>query len=234
MEDDAQPVHYLLEKPTDVNMPYLIFLTVDVSVQDGAAQQAAVLLGSSSPGESILDCCAAPGGKTCHIMELEPNLRKVTAIDISEDRLARVQENFDRLSLSATLIAADASKQDWWDGELFDRILLDAPCSATGVIRRHPDIKWLRKANDISALVDIQQLILKNMWSMLKPGGTLLYATCSVLPEENSMQIAHFVDSTADAELIDLKQGNNKKDWQILPNDNGMDGFYYAKLQKAI
>ena len=128
----------------------------------------------------------------------------MTAIDIEEGRLTRVHENLDRLNLTANVITADAGTKDWWSGEQFDRILLDAPCSGTGVIRRHPDIKWLRKADDIGKLVVLQQQILDNIWALLKPGGILLYATCSILPEENSKQIKHFIAQTADAQLIDI------------------------------
>ncbi|MCW9082538.1 MAG: 16S rRNA (cytosine(967)-C(5))-methyltransferase RsmB, partial [Colwellia sp.] len=156
-----------------------------VSVQDGAAQQAARLL-DCQPGDIVLDCCAAPGGKTCHILEQTPDIASMTAIDVEASRLLRVEENLTRLGLTAKVIAADAADaKTWWQGQPFDRILLDAPCSGTGVIRRHPDIKWLRKASDIDALVILQQQILKEIWSLLKPGGTLLYATCSILPEEN-------------------------------------------------
>lgn len=201
-----------------------------VSIQDGAAQQAAVLL-NCQPNDNVLDCCAAPGGKTCHILELTPDIGKMTAIDIEENRLIRVQENLTRLNLTAEVITADAAKQDWWNGEKFDRILLDAPCSGTGVIRRHPDIKWLRKATDIDILTKLQQEILKNCWSLLKPNGTLLYATCSILPEENSQQIQAFINQTADAELIQINQ-NQSIGWQILSGENNMDGFYYALIKK--
>jgi len=202
-----------------------------VSVQDGAAQQAATLLNCQA-GDNVLDCCAAPGGKTCHILELTPELANMTAIDIEESRLLRVQENLTRLNLSAKVITADAASQDWWDGKLFDRILLDAPCSGTGVIRRHPDIKWLRKADDIEKLVILQQQILKSIWSLLKPGGTLLYATCSILPEENSQQIQQFISENNNAKLVPICENDKNIGWQILPNEQSMDGFYYAKLEK--
>ena len=201
-----------------------------VSVQDGAAQQAAWLLDAKT-GDHVLDCCAAPGGKTCHVLELEPSIT-MTAIDIEDKRLSRVEENLSRLNLSATLISADATTADWWDKKLFDRILLDAPCSATGVIRRHPDIKWLRKAEDIDALAQIQQQILQNIWQMLKPGGTLLYATCSVLPDENKAQIEQFLSKTPDASLQAITSNEDDIGWQILPDEQSMDGFYYAKLTK--
>jgi 16S rRNA (cytosine967-C5)-methyltransferase len=203
-----------------------------VSIQDGAAQQAALLL-DCQPDDNVLDCCAAPGGKTCHILEYSPKIKALTAIDIEASRLLRIHENLQRLNLQAQVITADASTPEkWWNGVLFDRILLDAPCSGTGVIRRHPDIKWLRKSQDIAVLADLQQDILKNVWSLLKPGGTLLYATCSVLPEENSQQIQHFVAENSDAEHIAITNTVNDVGWQILSNDNSMDGFYFAKLVK--
>jgi len=207
-----------------------------VSIQDGAAQQAALLL-DCQPNDAVLDCCAAPGGKTCHIIEQTPNIKSMTAIDIEEGRLTRVHENLERLNLNATVITADAATKEWWSGEQFDRILLDAPCSGTGVIRRHPDIKWLRKADDIDKLVILQQQILDNIWSLLKPGGTLLYVTCSVLPEENCQQVSRFIDKNEDAQLIAITRNNLDTDenaigWQLLPDAENMDGFYYAKLLK--
>ena len=203
-----------------------------VSVQDGAAQQAALLLDCQA-GDIVLDCCAAPGGKTCHILEQTPEIKSMTAIDIEENRLVRVQENLTRLNLSAQVIAADAAQPElWWNNKQYDRILLDAPCSGTGVIRRHPDIKWLRKAKDIDSLTELQQQILKNIWPLLKPGGTLLYATCSILQEENCEQIQQFITENDDAELIAIPNTEQKVGWQILPNEQSMDGFYYAKLKK--
>ncbi len=203
-----------------------------VSIQDGAAQQAARLL-DCQPEDNVLDCCAAPGGKTCHILEYSPDIAAMTAIDIEAPRLVRVNENLQRLNLNANVIAADAATPEkWWDGKLFDRILLDAPCSGTGVIRRHPDIKWLRKSQDIDVLTELQQDILKNIWSLLKPGGTLLYATCSILPEENSQQVQRFIENNSNAELDSITNNATDIGWQILPNDDSMDGFYYAKLIK--
>lgn len=207
-----------------------------VSVQDGAAQRAAELL-ACAPGQRVLDACAAPGGKTCHLLERYGDI-ELTALDSSEKRLQQVRENLQRLKLSAVVICADAADPDsWWDGQLFDRILLDAPCSATGVIRRHPDIKLLRKNTDIAALQQLQQEILSAAWKMLKPGGLLLYATCSVLPEENELQIRSFLQHTDSAGLQTIGQqvGQNLADigQQILPGYAGMDGFYYALLSKA-
>ncbi len=202
-----------------------------VSIQDGAAQQAAILL-QCEPNDNVLDCCAAPGGKTCHILESTPDIASMTAIDIDENRLVRVNENLERLQLKAKVITGNAASQDWWDGTLYDKILLDVPCSATGVIRRHPDIKWLRKADDIEKLAELQSQILKNIWSLLKPGGTLLYATCSILPEENSTQVQRFIENNNDVDLIPITENESDIGWQILPNEHSMDGFYYAKLVK--
>ena len=205
------------------------------SVQDAAAQKAAELLGAQS-GELILDACAAPGGKTCHILELAQDI-EVIALDCDQNRLERVQENLDRIGLSAQLICGDGGDPDsWWTSERkFDRILLDAPCSATGVIRRHPDIKWLRRESDIDQLVDLQQQILHACWKLLKPGGTLVYATCSVLPHENTIQIAKFLSEQTDATLVPLHDNDTVEQpgWQLLPGENSSDGFYYAKLIKA-
>jgi 16S rRNA (cytosine967-C5)-methyltransferase len=209
-----------------------------ISIQDGAAQQAARLM-NCQPDDVVLDCCAAPGGKTCHILEQQPNISSMTAIDIEANRLIRVEENLTRLGLKAKIIAADAANsKSWWDGKQFDRILLDAPCSGTGVIRRHPDIKWLRKASDIDALVILQENILNETWSLLKPGGTLLYVTCSILPQENSEQISHFIQKNTDAELLNINYNDKPEKepigWQLLPGEKNMDGFYYAKLLKTI
>jgi 16S rRNA (cytosine967-C5)-methyltransferase len=204
------------------------------SVQDAAAQYAATLL-QVQDGQHILDACCAPGGKTCHILELAPNA-EVTALDKEPKRLARVHDNLARLGLKANVIAADASAPDsWWQGQQFDRILLDVPCSATGVIRRHPDIRWLRKKTDISALAELQQRILQQCWALLAPGGSLLYATCSVLPEENSQQIERFLQCNSDASLQALPQqgANQHYGWQLIPGEQDMDGFFYARLVKA-
>ncbi len=233
IESNSQAIE--LVKPLDVaKLPG--FEKGWVSIQDGAAQQAARLL-DCQPNDVVLDCCAAPGGKTCHIIEQTPDIASMTAIDIEAARLERVQENLTRLNLTAEVITADAASKDWWSGQQFDRILLDAPCSGTGVIRRHPDIKWLRKADDIDKLVLLQQQILANIWSLLKPGGTLLYATCSILPQENSEQIARFIENNQDAQLIaitanKLDTANESIGWQLLPDAKNMDGFYYAKLLK--
>ncbi|QXI15714.1 16S rRNA (cytosine(967)-C(5))-methyltransferase RsmB [Pseudomonas hamedanensis] len=206
-----------------------------LSVQDEAAQLAADLL-DLAPGQRVLDACCAPGGKTCHILEAEPALAGVVAVDLEAKRLVRVKENLERLGLSAELIAADGRDIDkWWDGKPFQRILLDAPCSATGVIRRHPDIKLTRQPDDIVALAQLQGELLDAMWKTLEVGGVLLYATCSTLPTENTEVIAAFLERTPGARELDLataagiKQPHGR---QLLAQQGGHDGFYYAKLIK--
>ncbi|MFT5721243.1 MAG: 16S rRNA (cytosine967-C5)-methyltransferase [Motiliproteus sp.] len=204
------------------------------SVQDEAAQLAASLL-DPQPGDRVLDACAAPGGKTCHLLERQPDMALCLALDISDRRLQRVQQNLDRLDLSCALLAADAGAADWWDGQGFDRILLDAPCSATGVIRRNPDIKSLRQPDDITTLATLQGRILANLWSMLKPGGRLVYATCSVLPQENDRVISAFLARQEDAceQPIAASWGVTRgAGRQLFPQPGGHDGFYYAVLQK--
>ncbi|APV39833.1 16S rRNA m(5)C-967 methyltransferase [Pseudomonas frederiksbergensis] len=206
-----------------------------ISVQDEAAQLAADLL-DLAPGQRVLDACCAPGGKTCHILEAEPALAGVVAVDLEAKRLVRVRENLARLGLSAELIAADGrDTATWWDGKPFQRILLDAPCSATGVIRRHPDIKLTRQPDDIAALAVLQGELLDAMWITLEVGGVLLYATCSTLPTENTEVIEAFLARTPGARELDLatqagiKQPHGR---QLLAQDGGHDGFYYAKLIK--
>lgn len=206
-----------------------------VSVQDEAAQLAAELL-QLAPGQRVLDACAAPGGKTCHLLEAESGLSEVVAVDLEAKRLLRVRDNLDRLQLDATLIAADGrDTAAWWDGKPFQRILLDAPCSATGVIRRHPDIKLTRKPDDIPALATLQGELLDALWPTLEVGGILLYATCSTLPTENTEVIEAFLARTPGARELDilgpfgLKQPHGR---QLLAQQDGHDGFYYAKLIK--
>jgi len=235
----ASPTEYsaqgiLLETPRDVtDLPG--FGDGVISVQDEAAQLAAHLMLLES-GQRVLDACCAPGGKTCHILESQPDLSSVLAIDLEQRRLVRVCENLERLRLAAKLVAADANDlNSWWDGNAFDRILLDAPCSATGVIRRHPDIKILRKPADIDKLAAIQTEILVSLWQTLKPGGILLYATCSVLPIENDQIIRDFIRSQDDAQLvpIDATWGiTTDHGRQLFPLENGNDGFYYSRLKK--
>ncbi|KMK52531.1 16S rRNA methyltransferase [[Actinobacillus] muris] len=205
-----------------------------VTVQDAHAQWSAILLGAQN-GEQILDACAAPGGKTTHILELAPHAN-VIALDIEANRLKRVRENLQRLKQTATVICGDASRPEQWLEQdiMFDRILLDAPCSATGVIRRHPDIKWLRQESDIAELAALQQRILTALWQRLKPNGTLLYATCSILAEENSEQIARFLAHTPNARLEPLQFHTETVQYkQFLPQQAGGDGFFYAKLRKV-
>ena len=224
----------ILEAATDVrSLPG--FAEGWISVQDEAAQLAADLL-DLAPGQRVLDACCAPGGKTCHILEAEPALAGVVAVDLEAKRLVRVRENLERLKLSAELIAADGrDTATWWDGKPFQRILLDAPCSATGVIRRHPDIKLTRQPDDIAALATLQGELLDAMWKTLEVGGILLYATCSTLPTENTEVIEAFLARTPGARELDIasqagiKQPHGR---QLLAQEGGHDGFYYAKLIK--
>jgi 16S rRNA (cytosine967-C5)-methyltransferase len=200
-----------------------------VSVQDAGAQWAARLL-AAQPGERVLDACAAPGGKTGHILERADVA--LTALDVDAARLARVQENLDRLHLGAKLVVGDASNPDaWWDGQPFDRILADVPCSASGVVRRNPDIKWLRRPDDIAQFAAQQAVMLEALWRLLAPGGTLLYATCSVFNEENDGQVQAFLARhPKDAERRPLPEPLS--DGSLLP-DAEHDGFFYALLQKT-
>ncbi|TDO08606.1 MULTISPECIES: 16S rRNA (cytosine(967)-C(5))-methyltransferase RsmB [Halomonas] len=225
-----------LEAPRDVEtLPG--FAEGHVSVQDESAQLAAVLLGpviAPRPGARVLDACCAPGGKTAHLLELfDIDLQ---AVDSDAARLARVEDTLARLGLIATLAEGDATTREWWDGTPFDAILLDAPCSGSGVIRRHPDIKRLRRPSDIPRLAELQARLLDNLWPLLRPGGTLLYATCSVLPEENAEQIARFLAHTPGAvatSLADMAWGRpSGAGRQLLPEPESHDGFFYARLEK--
>lgn len=221
------------------------FADGQVSVQDAAAQLAAPwLLGDG--GRRVLDACAAPGGKTGHLLELLAELEgpaaDLTAIDVAAERLQGVHENLARLGLAATVLAADASNpESWWDGTPFDRILLDAPCSATGVIRRHPDIKILRRESDIAALASLQRDMLESLWSVLAPGGRLLYVTCSVLNAENAEVVGRFLKAHPEASEDRVLHDYNIRDlmcarasgFQVLPGTKGLDGFYFASLMKA-
>lgn len=207
-----------------------------VSVQDEASQLVPGLLQLAS-GLRVLDACAAPGGKTCHILESEPSLTSCTGIDIDDRRLNKVSENLNRLGLSAILKVADAASiSQWWDNNAYDRILLDAPCSATGVIRRHPDIKLLRSSTDIEKLMRTQGALLLNLWKCLASGGLLLFTSCSILKEENEENIERFLQETPDAKYEGIAA-----DWgveclygrQLLPiSGNAPDGFYFALLRK--
>lgn len=209
-----------LERPVNVReLPG--FAEGVVSVQDWGAQQAAVLL-DLQPGQRVLDACAAPGGKTCHMLELAD--LQLTALDIDAQRLERVADNLQRCGLSAKLQAADAGRSaEWWDGQPFDRILADVPCSASGVVRRHPDIKWLRRPGDFAALARQQAVMVDTLWGLLASGGKMLYATCSIFPEENQQQLAAFLARHSDAECLNQQQ--------LLPCERH-DGFYYALLAK--
>lgn len=227
---DGQPLDdggILLAKPVPVErIPG--FCAGQISVQDWGAQQAAKLL-DVQDGTRVLDACAAPGGKTAHLLELAD--LDLTALELDPQRARRIAENLDRLGLSATVKVADASRpQDWWDGRPFDRILADVPCSASGVARRHPDIKWLRRAADVAGFVRLQATILDALWPLLAPGGRMLHCTCSVFPEENGGQVCAFITRHPDARR--LPTGADAPELQLLPSATH-DGFYYALLEKA-
>lgn len=219
------------------------FADGEVSVQDEAAQRVAHLL-SLQPGMRVLDACAAPGGKAAHLLEREPELA-LTALDVDAQRLQRVADTLQRLTQSARLVAADAADPDaWWDGQPFDAILVDAPCSGTGVIRRHPDIKLLRQASDIDAMAQRQLALLQALWPLLRPGGQLLYTTCSILPRENqgvAQAWAHQAGASAQAWPLGQNRADGASAWglpqhpgyQQLPTQGGPDGFYYARWRRA-
>lgn len=225
-----------IELSTKVDVSALPFFHEGyVSIQDGGAQLAAELLHPDAHSQ-VLDACAAPGGKTAHLLEQQPNLRTLIALDNDANRLSKIETNLQRLGLSAKLISHDATDLTWWDNHYFDYILLDAPCSATGVIRRHPDIKLLRRLEDLGAMVALQYHLLDTLWLTLKPGGVLLYVTCSILKAENEKNILHFIHTHSDCYESDITA-----DWgikttagrQILPGMySAMDGFYFAKLIK--
>ncbi len=224
-----------LEKPSPVS-EIKGFDDGQLSVQDAAAQIAANLL-DCQPGMRVLDACSAPGGKAAHLLQANDDIDLV-AIELNQARLKLVRQNLARIKRKATLLCGDAaSPQDWHEGALFDRILADVPCSASGVIRRHPDIKLLRRADDIPQVVNQQRNILNGLWSVLKPGGLLLYSTCSIFKQENEHQIRWFVENTDNCSVPSL----NSVQWgipvslgrQILPGQHNMDGFYYACLEKG-
>ncbi|MFN2349382.1 MAG: 16S rRNA (cytosine(967)-C(5))-methyltransferase RsmB [Thioalkalivibrio sp.] len=239
LEAQAHPVvdsALVLKSPVDVEaLPG--FAEGLVSVQDAAAQLAAPLL-ACEPGMRVLDVCAAPGGKTLHLLEAASGDLDLTALDVDAERLKRVQENLARGGRSARLLVGDGSRPaDWHNGPAYDRVLLDAPCSATGVIRRHPDIKLLRKAEDIAALAKRQAALLEAIWPLLAPGGMLLYATCSLLPRENAEQVRAFLGAHGDAVETPLPDAWGRAaspGRQILAGEQGMDGFYYARLMKTL
>ena len=212
-----------------------------VSVQDAAAQLAAPWLLAEGGGR-VLDACAAPGGKTGHLLELLGPDGNLTAIDSDAKRLEGVRQNLDRLGQNATVLVADASNPGgWWDKRGFDRILLDAPCSATGVIRRHPDIKLLRRETDIKSMASLQAEMLQALWALLRPSGKLLYVTCSVLAEENDVVVGNFLAAHDDAREDRVLHDYNIRDlmvektsgFQVLPGTQGLDGFYFACLEKV-
>ena len=222
-----------LEKPCDVDI-LPDFAEGAASVQDPSAQLAATLL-QPKDNDIILDACAAPGGKTTHIIELAPHC-KLTAVEIDKPRIAKIFDNLQRLKMTANVIHADANLVNtWWNNIPFDKILCDAPCSASGVIRRHPDIKHLRQKEDIATLAKQQFTLLNNLWKTLKIGGTLLYCTCSLFKEENDQVIARFLSLEKNAKVVDIEKNigrNTTHGKQILPGENGMDGFYYCLLMK--
>ena len=217
------------------------FVDGRVTVQDGAAQLAAEWLLHGQAHKRVLDACAAPGGKSGHLLEKGGASLELTALDNDASRVVSIAENLARLGQHATIVTADASKpEEWWDGKPFDGILLDAPCSATGVIRRHPDIKLLRRPSDIQNLSRLQRDLLEALWSVLAANGRLLYATCSALAAENDRVVRGFLDTHDDAQEIDVLPNNNIRDlmrrkvcgYQILPGTAQLDGFYYACLEK--
>lgn len=223
----------LREAPSVTSLPG--FADGEFSVQDQSAQLAALLV-QPQPGERVLDACAAPGGKSCHLLEIEPAI-ELHCLDDDDKRLERVRQNLDRLKLTAKIICADATTPEvWWDSEPYDAILLDAPCSAIGALRRHPDIRLLRRESDIRALARHQLGLLNSLWPLLKPGGRLIYATCSVLKQENEQSVDKFLDSMPDAKEVSIDA-----EWgvatlhgrQILPGQHEADGFYYAILRKT-
>ncbi len=222
----------LLESACDVySLPD--FNQGHISVQDGAAQRVIDLLDIDAK-QRILDACAAPGGKTCHILETQAD-NEVVALDIDPDRLLQIKQNTDRLGLKAQLIAADAADTaSWWDGRKFDRILIDAPCSGTGVIRRHPDIKLLRRPDDIANLVLKQQQLLESLWPLLNTNGLLVYTTCSIIKQENEQQIMNFLQNHPEAQeqlAVTAPATRRPAGYQRLPGEDQLDGFYYACLR---
>jgi 16S rRNA (cytosine967-C5)-methyltransferase len=233
------PQAIVLNSPSDVHaLPG--FDAGVVSVQDLGAQCVAFPL-ALSPAQRVLDACAAPGGKTALMAEREPNLQKLLAVDIDPNRLGRVRENLARGGLNAEVVMGDAAAPaKWWDGVPFDRILLDAPCSGLGVIRRHPDIRLRKSPSDIDKLPALQGKLLRAAWALLAPGGRLVYVTCTVTRSENHDVIAAFLDGAADAQIVPVEAwegwpGLGEADGfgrQILPGEAGADGFYYAALTK--
>jgi 16S rRNA (cytosine967-C5)-methyltransferase len=237
--EERVPYAIVLETPCDVHaLPG--FASGMVSVQDLGAQCVAFPLALAA-GQRVLDACAAPGGKTALMAEREPNLAKLLALDVDPNRLTRVRDNLSRASLAAEVIHADAAAPaQWWDGEAFDRILLDAPCSGLGVIRRHPDIRLRKSPAEIDKLPALQTKLLRATWPLLAPGGRLVYATCTVTRSENTDVLGEFLNTTPGASIIPVDAwegwpGFGEADAfgrQILPGEAGADGFYYAALTK--
>jgi len=241
---EISPSAIILEQPCNVKkLPG--FKEGLVSVQDCGAQLAASLL-EVQANQVILDACAAPGGKTVHLLEYQPQLKELVALDLNAERLGKVQQNLQRANQQATLIIGDGTQPKSWKritnnepfpSRHYDRILLDAPCSGTGVINHHPDIKLLRRSSDIQKFAKQQRDLLNTLWTMLKPGGILLYVTCSILPEENSQQIEAFLQQHSDAKEIPLNlqlpEVETRHGKQLLPTLHQYDGFYYAKLLKT-
>ena len=226
----------ILDEPMDVlDIPG--FEQGECSVQDEAAQLSVQFL-DLQPNERVLDACAAPGGKLCHLLEhYADHAVQIDAVELNSIRLPRIYENLDRLQLTGfcRVFEGDASQQDWWDGVAYDRILVDAPCSGSGVIRRNPDIKLLRHNEDLLKLATLQMAILDNLWQMLKPGGTLLYATCSIFPQENERIVERFCKQHANAlhQPLNCTAGLARAfGTQFFPQFNSHDGFFYAKLTK--
>ncbi|WP_020409174.1 16S rRNA (cytosine(967)-C(5))-methyltransferase RsmB [Hahella ganghwensis] len=235
---ELAPYGLTLTHPCDVQDLPGFFEPGRCSVQDEAAQLAATFL-NLAPGQRVLDACSAPGGKTTAILEQCPKVKEVVAVDIEAERQQRTHDSLGRLGLKANVIVADTGTlSDWWDEQPFDRILLDAPCSATGVIRRHPDIKHLRRREDITHLSEIQYSLLNTLWKTLAPGGQILYATCSILPQENTHIIERFIRETPNARHIPLElrgfHDTPTGHIQLLPKAGGHDGFFYSLLEKAI
>ncbi len=224
-----------LSKPTDI-VSTEVFQQGLISVQDEAPQLAAELIDPQND-DLILDACSAPGGKLLHILELTKGMNtEVQGLELEQHRADRIKENFDRLDLQCQIHIADATQKDWWDGRLYDKILLDTPCSATAVIRRNPDIKVMRQSEDIHQLAKLQKQIIANMWAMLAKGGTLVYATCSIFQQENERLIASFCKENEDAihTPIDAGWGMQREfGRQLFPVNEKHDGFYYAVLKKS-
>jgi 16S rRNA (cytosine967-C5)-methyltransferase len=236
---DGYPDGLCLEKPVNVvDLPG--FSRGLISVQDAASQLAAPIL-DPAPGMRVLDACAAPGGKATHLLERCRGDLELVAVDESAGRIARLEENLQRLNFAAEIRVGDAlDPKPWWDGQLFDRILLDAPCSATGLIRRHPDIKYLRRSADIAPLAKRQCAMLNAIWPLLKPGGRLLYGTCSVLREENESVVRNFLTDQNEARLVDFSVSElggpvrvcRIAGYQCLPGAGNTDGIYYALIER--